>query len=258
MIQAIAPSSSTAKTEVFPSSLQVLIDRIQARVQLTPETIGECILEARVSARDLMPWADFDHPIEDSYGRQLVYSSHCFKIMVMSWRDRDYSAIHDHGATEWGAVQCFGRGEHYEYRLENSILRTEGKSDFQPGEVKLVDRYLIHQMGNLSGEYFLSLHVYGCNTPEGTITGNARLFDLWEESIQRADGGAFFGLPEAEINDRAYGLRGDGETTLRHHRQMRDRLLQILALRSDAALSLKLTGLERAIAVLSANERSDR
>ncbi|MEM9541344.1 MAG: cysteine dioxygenase family protein [Cyanobacteria bacterium P01_E01_bin.42] len=178
--------------------------------------------------------------------------------MVMSWRDRDYSAIHDHGSTEWGAVQCFGRGEHYTYRLDNGILRTDQKCDFKPGEVKLVDRDLIHQMGNVSDEYFLSLHVYGCNSPEGTITGNARLFDLWEGSIQRADGGAFFGLPEAEINDRAYGLQGDRETTLRHHRQMRDRLLQILAARSDEALSLKLADLERAIAVLASSEDSDR
>ena len=211
-------------------------------------------MQARVNPQDLLPWADFEHPIEDCYGRKLVYHGGFFEVMVMSWRDRDYSAIHDHGLTEWGAVQCFGHAEHYTYQLEKGTLYTVERCDFQPGEVKLVDRGLIHQMGNLSGEYFLSLHVYGFNLARGTITGNARLFDLWEESIQRTDGGVFFGLPEAQINDRTYGLQGDRETTLRHHRQMRDRLLQILATRSDAALTVKLAALERAIVDLSSYE----
>ncbi|MEM9541343.1 MAG: hypothetical protein AAGA60_17820 [Cyanobacteria bacterium P01_E01_bin.42] len=75
MIPAIAPSSSIAKTAVFPSSLQILIDRIHRQARLTPEIIGDCILEARVSPTDLMPGADFEHPVEDSYGRKLVYGN---------------------------------------------------------------------------------------------------------------------------------------------------------------------------------------
>ncbi|MGK7925735.1 MAG: cysteine dioxygenase family protein [Spirulina sp.] len=251
MIQMISPLSSDSKAQVFPASLQILIDRIRSQIQLTPESIRDCLLAARVSPSDLLPWADFEHPIDDGYGRKLIYDGGFFEIMVMSWRDRDYSAIHDHGLTEWGAVQCFGEAEHYTYRLEDGVLQTDQRCDFQPGEVKLVDRGLIHQMGNLSGEYFLSLHVYGFNLTEGTITGNARLFDLWEGSIQRTNGGVFFGLPEAQINDRVYGLRGDRETTLRHHQQMRDRILQILAARSDVTLTVKLAQLEREIALLS-------
>ncbi|MEA5470488.1 cysteine dioxygenase family protein [Spirulina sp. 06S082] len=242
--------ASFPKTQILPASLQSLIHRIQGQIQLTPKTIRDCLLAANINPQDLLPWADFAHPMADCYGRNLVYDGGFFEIMVMSWRDRDYSAIHDHGATEWGAVQCFGPAEHYTYQLEEGILSTLEKCDFVPGEVKLVDRSLIHQMGNLSGECFLSLHVYGFNLPEGTITGNARLFDLWEGCIQHTDGGVFFGLPEAQINDRIYGLQGDRETTLRHHQQMRDRLLQILAVRSDSQLTLKLAALEKAIAFL--------
>lgn len=225
----------------LPPSLSYLIARLQVTKQLTPESVKRLVLEANISSADLLPWADFDHPIADSYGRKLVFWGGHFEVMVMSWLPGDFSAIHDHGATQWGAVQCFGAAEHYVYQLSDDVLSTRATAHYTPGMVRAVDRDLIHQMGNAGTEPFLSLHVYGCAEPQGTITGDARIFDLLEGTIQYTDGGVFFHLPEEHIKRRQSPIRGDRATTRRHHQQMRDRLQRILAAKFDPIVMAKLS-----------------
>ena len=175
-----------------------------------------------------MPWASFDHPVSDSYGRKLVFNGGHFEVMVMSWLPGDFSAIHDHGATEWGAVQCFGSAEHFIYQLSGSRLSSPESAPYTPGLVRAVDHSLIHQMGNKSSQPFLSLHVYGCAGASDSITGDARVFDLFENSIQHTDSGVFFNLSEDLINSRRYGLSAATDTLFIHHCLMRDRLQRIL------------------------------
>ena len=220
--------NATSEVENFSTSLQNLIETLQRSPFFTPTQIKDIVENANLTPDELMPWADFDHPVTDSYGRKLVCDGGHFEIMVMSWVPGDFSAIHDHGATQWGAVQCFGAAEHYIYRFANGLLSTLEPAHYTPGMVREVDHSLIHQMGNSATEPFLSLHVYGCPQPNTAITGNARIFDLFEGSIQYTDGGVFFGLPESQINKRTYGIRGDRETTLRHCRHRGARLRRIL------------------------------
>ncbi|MDY6936312.1 MAG: cysteine dioxygenase family protein [Cyanobacteriota bacterium] len=228
MVPTASEPTNTHPIETCPASLQRLIQALRQADRLTPEQVKKTLLNSCISPRDLMPWADFDHPIADSYGRKLVFDGGNFEIMVMSWLPGDFSAIHDHGATQWGAVQCFGSAEHYIYRFAEGVLSTLEPAHYSPGTVCAVDRSLIHQMGNSSNMPFLSLHVYGCEEVRGTITGNARIFDLLENSIQYTDGGVFFCLPETQINKRLPGINADRETALRHHYQMSDRLDRIL------------------------------
>lgn len=213
----------------LPTSLQNLITQIQQHTYLTPTVLRDCVQAAQIQPSDLLPWADFEHPVTDGYGRKLVYDGGHFEIMVMSWREGDFSAIHDHGSAQWGVVQCFGDAEHYTYRFEDNVLSTLERCDFSPREIKLVDHDLIHQMGNPGQERILSLHIYGCHQPKASITGNARIFDLFEQTIQFTDGGVFFALPEDKIEARQGLITGDRATTLRHHFQMRDRLQRMVA-----------------------------
>lgn len=235
--------SSKANSEVknYSTNLQNLIEALRRSPHFTPRQIKQLVENANINSGELMPWANFDHPITDSYGRKLVYNGGHFEVMVMSWAPKDFSAIHDHGATQWGAVQCFGAAEHYIYRFADGLLTTEKAAHYTAGMVRAVDHSLIHQMGNPGTEPFLSLHVYGCAQPNPSITGNARIFDLLEGSIQYTDGGVFFCLPESQINQRAYGIRGDLECTLRHHQQMGDRLRHILEHQDSPELARKLT-----------------
>lgn len=251
MVHATFSIPTGISIESYPISLQKLICTLQKASDMTPAAIKAMVLQADISVQDLMPWADFNHPIADSYGRQLVFDGGYFEIMVMSWMPGDFSAIHDHGSTQWGAVQCFGAAEHYTYTLQQDMLSTLKPAHYLPGMVHAVDNSLIHQMGNPGHSPFLSLHVYGCQGLKGAITGNARIFDLFEGSIQYTDGGVFFGLPENQINQRRYGLDADRETTLRHHRLMCDRIYRILKTQQNPDLDKKLLLLQQQIQRLS-------
>lgn len=212
MSLSVKPESTT-----LPASLQYIADQLRDHQPGNSAEVRKIVLAAEVSAKDLAPWADFDHPIADSYGRKMVFKDERFEIMVMSWRPGDFSAIHDHGHAQWGAVQIFGPAEHATFRLIDDQLHTLARWRVQPGDVIGVNHQLIHQMGNPTADtFFLSLHVYGEEKPRESITGEARLFELHESEIQRVDGGVFLALPEREILKREPGIRGDFPTRLRH------------------------------------------
>ena len=178
MVEVISIHPSDNLNPNLPDSLKRLVLSLKKQLQSTPAGVRQCVIEAQIPPEDLLPWSDFNHPVTDSYGRKLVYGDDLFEIMVMSWAPGDYSAIHDHGATQWGAVQFFGQVEHYNYTLNQGMLQTQAKVYFKPRDVAAVDHDLIHQMGNPGPTPCISLHVYGCNAPEINITGNARIFDL--------------------------------------------------------------------------------
>ena len=228
MNQTIGWESSEVSIHNLPDSLQHLIFLLSQTKNLTSRQVYQSLQQAQIRQKDLMPWATFDHSVTHSYGRQLVYDGGYFEIMVMSWVRGDISAIHDHGATQWGAVQCFGKASHWAYQLNERVLQTQEYGEITPGQIVRVSHELIHQMGNYSQDSFLSLHVYGISHESSSITGNARVFDLFERSIQYTDGGVFFCLPEEDISRKTYGVSADPVSTLRHHQQMRSRISSIL------------------------------
>ncbi len=186
----------------LPPSLVAIIRGVQSLGPLTGTQAKQLVANAGVTPADLEPWADFDHPAADSYGRKLVYDGGFFELMVMSWAPGDYSAIHDHGYTVWGAVQVFGPAEHGIYSFDEERLVTLSRSTLTPGRVLAVNHDLIHQMGNPAEERFLTLHLYGNHERESEITADARVFDLLHGEVRRTSGGVFFGLPEDQINSR--------------------------------------------------------
>lgn len=255
MTQTVEFANNEASIRQLPVSLRCLIFLLSQTKQLTSDRVYQSLLHANVKQSDLMPWATFDHPVADSYGRKLVYHGGYFEIMVMSWVPGDVSAIHDHGQAQWGAVQCFGQAIHTVYELVDHKLHTKAELPLFPSRIVEVNHDLIHQMSNYSPEPFLSLHIYGCPDANDSITGNARIFDLLEGNIQYTDGGVFFCLPETEISRRGQQIEADPLTTLRHNQQMRDRILRILGdSNSNADLTYwqsKLNLLERRIEELS-------
>ena len=228
----------------YPRSLQRLIRTLRMLSPLTPRQLKGVMQDIQINGQDLMRWADFDHSPRDSYGRKLVFQGGQFEIMVMSWLPGDFSAIHDHGHAQWGAVQCFGEAEHYIYTLEGRTLKQPVAAHYKCGDIHTIDGDVIHQMGNRGSSPFLSLHVYGCEHTDSSITGSARVFDLLENSTQFTNGGVFFCLPESSITRREYGLNGDSETVNMQSVLMRDRIRKILAVEPDVTLERKIALLE--------------
>jgi len=208
----------------LPFAIQDLIRSLESETDLTPRKARDLLIRADLKEDDLMTWAEFDHPIEDSYGRKLVYDGGFFEMMVMSWTPGDCSAIHDHGYTQWGAVQVFGPAEHATFLVQDDDICTLSRTAVSPGEVLAVGHQLVHQMGNPSKTNFLTFHLYGCYDREGSITADARLFDLEENQVQRTSGGVFFALPEDQIQRREPGPQPDYLTWLRHAVELKNRI----------------------------------
>ncbi len=211
-----------------PDSLKSIINALEKDKDLEPGKLCSIIRNAKVKVEDLAHWADFDHPVRDSYGRKQVHIGENFEVMVMSWRPGDFSTIHDHGHTQWGAVQIFGPAEHATFRYEDGMINTLARWQVEPGDILGVGHSLIHQMGNPSKDtFFLSLHVYGEFENIENVTGDARIFELEEDRLQRVDGGVFFGLKSDEINSLEEDIKGDFATTFRHGIELAERLRRV-------------------------------
>ena len=225
----------------LPQSIEKLIETLQGASPVDPAQARTMLLELDIDTTELGPWEDFRHPVRDSYGRVLLANGANFELLLMSWAPGDYSAIHDHGEAEWGAVRYFGPADHALFSEQDGVLSISERLTMRPDDVFAVNHSLIHLMGNPSSHPFTSLHLYGRAQASTTITGGARIFDLLEERIQRTDGGVFFCLPECEIKGREACPSADTWTRRFHHGLMLSRIERILAAaeRPDGLLSEK-------------------
>jgi hypothetical protein len=55
----------------------------------------------------------------------------------MSWRANDFTAIHNHGATEWGCVFFMGSATHRIYEMENDKLSLNAKMFSRPAKLPM-------------------------------------------------------------------------------------------------------------------------
>ena len=221
-----ASLGGTAECTSRPARIRRLVEAVQAERRLTPSSCKKLLAASEVTAEDLEAWADFDHPAVDSYGRRMVYDGGFFELMAMSWVDGDMAAIHDHGHTQWGAVKVLGPTEHAIFKISGGVLTTVERRRFAPGSVLAVSHELIHQMGNVGQEPYLTLHLYGCYERRGGVTGDARLYELDENAVQITSGGAFYSLPESAVERRQPAPAADFPTTLRFKVELLRRLLR--------------------------------
>ena len=157
--------------------------------------------EAALELSDLMPYADFNHPVDDGYGRKMVVDAEHYEVMVMTWNPGDFSAVHDHGYTAWGAVQVFGNVMHHTFTTSQELFRVTKKEILAEGTIIKVNNALIHQMGNVTSSPYLTVHLYGNSERRGNITADSRIFELESGLIKHTTGGAFFNLPDHAVFD---------------------------------------------------------
>ena len=179
-----------------------LIESLEGLSEFTPGSVHEVVSECDIGFEDLKEWIDYHYPVSDSYGRKMVHDGGFFEVMVMCWRPGDYSAIHDHGKAEFGAVKIFGDAEHATFELNRQKLTTISREMVEAGTTLKVTPSLIHQMGNPGESNFFSLHVYGNVDLEGGVTSEARIFDYSRNELLFVNGGVFYLLPESEIMHR--------------------------------------------------------
>ncbi|MGV6860577.1 MAG: cysteine dioxygenase [Putridiphycobacter sp.] len=166
---------------------------------IKPNQLKQFLVGLKLETEDLMPWADFNHPKHEGYGRKLVFANSNFEVMVMSWMPKDFSAVHNHGYTQWGAVQVFGPATHYVYKFEKSKIKLVEKAQFESKDVVLVSNDFIHQMGNKSNAPYLTLHIYGAENVSSEITADSFIYEIEKNRVVKTTGGAFFQLEESNV-----------------------------------------------------------
>ncbi|KAG8469441.1 hypothetical protein KFE25_005896 [Diacronema lutheri] len=208
----------TPANEPCPAALVHLIEYIRAEANLTSAKMVAAIERAGVRAVDLEPWADFDHPAEDSYGRKMIYEDGTFEAMAMSWVPGDVSAIHDHGTDMYhGCVKVFGNFEHTTYATDGVTLKMLTAEALRAGDSIAVEHGLIHQMANGDNGRYMSLHVYARPrwVAERGVTDDTRIFVPRAHRINIVNGGAFLAGPSREVRSSTPGLLADFATTVR-------------------------------------------
>jgi len=115
--------------------------------------------------------------------------------MLMSWNKFDFTAIHDHGQVDWGAVRSFGPMSNIEFSFENNYLKIIKNEILNKGDVAIVTSDLIHQAGNNTDKSVLTMHLYGSNKVSDNITMNSRIFDTVDNRIIYTTGAAYLKLP---------------------------------------------------------------
>lgn len=148
----------------IPNSISKIINELNSHRLIDNALVADIVSHANLSTTDLAEFHSFNHPNSESYGRKLIYDNGNFKILLMSWKSGDFTAIHNHGYTEWGCVYFFGEATHRLYSISDDELRILQKDNFHNGQIVSVCGSLTHIMGNLSPSNFTTLHIYGSNT----------------------------------------------------------------------------------------------
>jgi len=160
----------------FSKGIENLIKDIKHQKFLTNPLVSEIVECNHISEDDIVNYISCNHSPNESYGRQLIFDNGNFKILLMSWKSGDFTAIHNHGFTEWGCVYFFGEATHRLYSVIDGELKIIQKDNFHKGQIASVCGDLTHIMGNSSSENFTTLHIYGSNTRQKDVSKDAIVY----------------------------------------------------------------------------------
>ncbi len=182
----------------IPQKIQTLIDTLNAKERWKTNELQQLLEELNITESDVVSFQRFNHEKEFSYGRNKIYANKKFRVYLMSWDYGDATAIHDHGSTDWGAVQFFGDMEHRCYEHENEQLKMVQKEFISQGEIVSVKGSLIHMMANCQKESMCTLHIYGVNTGN-CEEDTAIIFQPEKQRMLETSGTAFLNMDEGKV-----------------------------------------------------------
>lgn len=185
-------------TEHIPQKIKLLIDTLNAKAKWKTEELLSLLEELAISESDIARYQCYNHEKSLSYGRNKIYSNQKFRIYLMSWDYGDATAIHDHGSTDFGAVQFFGNMEHRCYKYDNQQLKKVQEETILQGQIVPVQGSLIHMMANSQQQSVCTLHIYGMNTGD-CQEDRAIVFQPEKERIVQTSGTAYLNMDDEVI-----------------------------------------------------------
>ncbi len=183
------------------STVKHLVQQIQKyRPKNNPE-IASIVRRYPISREEVLPFNNFTHPANESYGRRQLYANNNFCIYLMSWSPGDFTAIHDHGTTQWGCVLALDDFAHRLYQFKENKLVLKDNTSFLKGQIASVHRDVIHMMGNPGKKRALSIHIYGTNEPDSKVAQQSRIFYPEIRKMTYTEGAAYLFNPQNNAND---------------------------------------------------------
>jgi len=184
-------------TYFLPTIIKQIACKISDTKPQNSNQLKEIIEATPLMREELLPYNNFEHPKNESYGRRLIYENSFFCIYLMSWCPGDFTAIHDHGTTQWGCVLALDDFVHRLYAFENNKLVLKDDKPFLKHQKASVHSDVIHMMGNDGKNNTLSLHIYGTNNPDKKTAQKSRVFYPETGQIIYTQGEAFLFRPES-------------------------------------------------------------
>ncbi len=196
----------------FPVSIKNLIKGLESLKIINNKILIDVVSENRIKSSDLKLYEMFEHCPKESYGRMPIYDNGNFKILLMSWKAGDFTAIHNHGYTEWGCVYFLGDATHRLYSVENNELKVIQKDDFYNGQIAPVCGDLTHMMGNAGKSDFTTLHIYGSSNNGYKALEDARIYYPEFKKMVTTMGSAFLNIKKDLILEERPFDKFDNET----------------------------------------------
>ncbi|MDF1559584.1 MAG: hypothetical protein P1P83_05190 [Bacteroidales bacterium] len=131
----------------------------------------------------------------------------------MTWNPDDFTAIHNHGVTEWGAVCFFGEAVNRLYETREGKVQLSRKDVFERGKIIPMHGELTHMMGNGGKTGFLTLHIYGSGTNLNIPYIRETVFLPEHKLLTGTNGPAFLNMTEIIEGDPEF-FNGYTEDTL--------------------------------------------
>jgi cysteine dioxygenase len=211
----ILDKKAAMRTETHPpltSKFDKLVTLIEERNQIDSETLIQLLKEIKFESSDMEPYQDFNHDPSLSYARKRIYEGDSFVIYLMSWSKGDFTAIHSHGSTDWGAVYFLSDIRHRLYEVHDKHIKLVDKSIVPKDTIVPVKGDLVHAMGNQTGLPSMSLHIYGSNRLQSNANDGSLVYEIEKKLIRTTHGEAYLNMKEENCLATETGLSADVET----------------------------------------------
>jgi cysteine dioxygenase len=171
---------------------------------------------AKLKAEDFRKYRNFNHDPALSYGRKVVYEGRNFIIYIMSWAPGDFTAIHSHGYSEWGAVAFFSDTNHRLYEANGNRITLAEKGIIPDGSIVPVKGDFVHAMGNLTATPYITLHIYGSSKPVSNANDSSLVYEIEKKQVRTTAGAAYINITEDLCKKTEKGLVTNIETLVDH------------------------------------------
>jgi hypothetical protein len=195
-----------------PDSLINIIQDINEAANIDSQQLIEIIKKAGPVNEDFLPFSEFDHALDQSYGRNNIYQGPNYSIYIMSWAPGDFTAIHSHGASLWGAVYFFDNTSHRLYKAEGHKIELRSSAGVPGGTIAPVNGNLVHAMGNLGNKPIMTLHIYGWDKQGSNANDNSLVYELEKKQVRTTNGAAFLNISDELCKKSEKGIITNDET----------------------------------------------